>query len=366
MKLVHLIIFGSVALFIGLCGLVASDENENFGEEYASTSDSSYVLAEGTTITISNNNRNGDEKIIMHAVRDAKTGMESYRIPLPASWKVSGNKMSGPHDTKVIEFNGKGFTGKMEQLSSVDQVVDRVVIPYLRSQGAQILNTVPLPQIAKKDHEVMAQYWSFAPTRKTQQVKGVEIRDKDGTLGLVIIHFTRMESAYGTNSFYYAHGISASDSYYETAKKHLIYGLANLQPNPQAIAMFNQREQQKAGQRSMAFNNRMRNNEIAFQNRQATHRDMVNSVNRSSMETWRNTSGSSDRMQQMTVEGIHGTQTMQDPNTGNRYQVEHGYDHYYMNGDNQYIGTNDHFYNPEMDPNVDHMNWRKMENNRNW
>jgi hypothetical protein len=54
----------------------------------------------------------------------------------------------------------------------------------------------------------------------------------------------------------------------------------------------------------------------------------------------------------MTVNGINGTENIYDPSANQTYNVESGYDRYFMNGQGEYFGTNDQFYEPGQDMNL--------------
>jgi hypothetical protein len=59
-----------------------------------------------------------------------------------------------------------------------------------------------------------------------------------------------------------------------------------------------------------------------------------------------------DRGHQRQVDSIAGTTPAYDPSTGQTWQVEDGYDRYFMNSFGEYMSTDDQFYNPNMDPAV--------------
>jgi len=52
---------------------------------------------------------------------------------------------------------------------------------------------------------------------------------------------------------------------------------------------------------------------------------------------------------------------MTDPNSGNTYKVQEGYNQYWSNGNNEYIGSNDAYYNPNTDNSVNNQNWQQLD-----
>lgn len=69
-------------------------------------------------------------------------------------------------------------------------------------------------------------------------------------------------------------------------------------------------------------------------------------------------------MHDKTIDSIRGEQSMRDPNTGQTYKVESGSDQYWKNDQGEYIKSDDKFYNPNRDPNVNKQDWNEMEEQR--
>jgi hypothetical protein len=303
---------------------------------------------------------NGD--IVMHPVKDAQTGMVTIQVPLPSNWKVSAQGWQGPAGEAVQEQTGETFNLIQRPIRSIDQVIQSIISPKMQQSGLQTGRIIDLPQVARHDQQFQSQLWSAMPAQKSYSAKGVEYQDRQGNRGMVVVHFTLSQSQYGSLSFYFLHVLQAPASRYETAKKHTLYALSNFQPNPQFIDQYNQREQQKSNASWATHNDKMRRNQQYFDSWNKTHVNTMNEINDMSMKGWRDRNASSDRMQQMEVNAINGETTIQDPYNGNGVNVQDGYKYYYINQFGEYMGTNDEFYNPERDPNVNNLEWRKVEN----
>lgn len=300
------------------------------------------------------------EKTVIRKLIDPASGIVSAHVPLPLSWKISGNKWTGPNNSALEVRMGGSFSSQQRNLYHIDQIIQQDLLPQLQNYGVQINNIIDLPQIAMNDKATFARYWKVAPSRDMHQVKGIEITDpKAGERGMVIVHFTFSQSQYGNYAHYYMHTLAANQQGYEHAKSVAIYALAKIRVSDQSVAIHNRKEQQKSQASWASHNNRMRANQRNFDGYQKAQADL-SSVGDIYFEGWKSRNASSDRMQEKAVDGIWEQESVTNPYSGQQGKVESGYKYYYINGNGQYFGTNDEFYNPAQDPNMNHMEWRKV------
>ena len=300
------------------------------------------------------------KNVTMHPMMDKQKGMVSCYVPLPSSWKVGPMAWTGPNDTRVEMRQGGMFTSQQRNLYSIDQVIQADMIPKLRQGGLRIDNIVDLPAVAQKDRQSYAQYWKFAPTQDLHQAKGIEMTEiSTGKRGLIIVHFTFSRSQFGSFSNYYSHVLVTNPTGYEAGKSALLYALINTQSNPQYIAAHNQREQSRAQMSSRAHQNKMAANQRHFDGMQKAQQTL-SEVGDIYHQTWQNTNRISDRMQEKTVDGIWEQNAAVNPYTNQQVKLPSGYKYYYMNQFGQWIGSNDEFYNPATDPQVNNYQWRQV------
>lgn len=310
--------------------------------------------------------KNGNVK--MHPISDPQTGMVSGYLPLPANWQVGANKWQGPENTAVELRMGGSFSGMQRQVNSIDQILREDLLPQLQQAGAQVNKVVDLPEIARNNQQIFAQYWQALPCQNYHQSKGIEVTDPNtGNRGLIVVHFTLSISQYGNFAFYQMNVMEAKSHRYEQDKKTVIYALANMKTNPQFIAAHNQREQQKSNASWSAHNSRMRQNQANFDAFQQTQRTLSD-INDASYQGWKDRNAMNDAGHDKTINGIWDREAMTNPYSGQTMNVESGYKYYYMNQNGHYFGTNDALYNPAQDSNVNHLQWRKVErpNNNNY
>ena len=302
----------------------------------------------------------GGGKVIMHPIHNPKAGMESGRIPLPAAWKLQSNAWITPDGGQVQSQPGGMFMSHQRQVNSIDQIIREDLLPQLQQRGHQILGTSDLPAIARKDQQMYAQYWKVTPTQDHHAAKAIDYRNSNGDLGLLVVHFTLSRSEYGNFANYYLQVMETGAARFEQSKRELLYGLANMESNPQYIAAHNRREQQKSQASWSAHNSRMQSNQQSFDRFQQTQRTL-SEVGDIYHEGYMNRSRMNDAGHERTIDGIRGEQAGVNPYGGQQVKVESGYKYYYMNQYGEYIGSNDEFSNPATDPRVNNQQWRQVQ-----
>jgi hypothetical protein len=344
-------------LLLIACGQSPQEYDAYYGEEgygeYTSEMENMYTNHQGQA-------QPAGGKLVMHPVKNPQTGQLMGHIPLPADWKITADGIYGPNGIVAKDFQMQPLPGHIQ---SIDQVIQNNVYPILQQGNGQVLRTLDLPEVARHDQQMYAQYWKFAPTQDLHQAKGIEVKDPEGNLNLVVVHFLNSRSQYGSFAYYNMNSLTAKPADFEEAKKIYLFGMTHYRPDPQAIAAYNQREQQKAGASMQAHNQRMRANQRNFDAWNQTQQTMSD-VSDIYMDTWRNTSSMNDRGHQNTISGIHDQDVMVNPYDNSTFNAPMEYNQYYMNQNGEYIGTNDAFYNPQNDPNLNHMDWREVQRRR--
>ncbi|MGV3637298.1 MAG: hypothetical protein ACO1NQ_06575 [Flavobacteriales bacterium] len=329
-----------------------------------------------------------------HTIHSTTYQVPMAQIDLPEHWNVEGMATGNWTATApgVSVRNSKpsnfmlvgGQLGQFYQANNQpmrapvapEQVVLQDIAPRLRQQGYELIGQAPEPGVESLDQRAMNSLYVPGQAQRTCKANLSQWRRGDKRLA-VVLHWFNLSTADMANWGYYTTELEASTEVYEREKNALLNALTRVRYNPAYFAAQNRqaqmREQQTiaAQQQDMrntqaswdAHNARMRSNQAAFDASQAAHRDMVNGVNNSIMGTWNNTNATMDRMQDATINGIRGEQNAWNPQTGQPGKVEAGYNNYWVNGDGQYIGTNDVMFDPNVNGQwVDQ--WQQMETER--
>ena len=372
MKLSMLIVLCSSLFFVTACAQYGNEEyyNEsgNYNQTYQSNDYQNPNYQYGNTqydygqngYSTQQPNTQVKAGVKWHPAISPKTGKPSSYVPFPASWKINPGSWEGPNNTLVKEYQGGMQPVMQGRMPTIEDLIRQKIEPAIRQEKARITKMYDLPEVAKRNSLNYAQYWKAMPTNDMFQVKAIEAKNDKGELGLIVLHYTLSQSQYGSYMFYYFNIMETKANYFETAKRDLIYALSNIQIDKQYLAAYNRNEQMKSQQSWTAHNNKMRQNQAnfdAYQQVQRTNSDISDIYH----QTWKNTSDMNNAGHSKTIDGIYNQNTMTNPHTGQDVQVQYGYNNYYMNNNNQYIGTNDEFYNPQMDQNINHQDWRKVE-----
>lgn len=304
--------------------------------------------------------RHVSRDLIWFPISNTQTGELLGEVPLPADWKVTSQEWVAPGDVGARAIKGEFLSGVD---TGIDQIIQSKLIPLVQQSGNRVLGIEEYPEIAEFDAAYSSQLWKFAPTQDHHAAKGIVYEDDNNLKGVIVVHFKNSRSQFGTSSFYSMHVLEGPASAFDVRKQEFLYALAKQRSNPKQIAAYNQREQQMAANRSRSFNAQQRQKQQQFDGWMATQRQSSNSALDSSMESWRRRQDMTDTGHQKQIDAISGTTPVYDSDTGQTWQVEDGYDRYYMNNSGEYIPTDDEFYNPNMDPAVNNQDWTEVSPN---
>ncbi|MEM8490552.1 MAG: hypothetical protein AAF756_06955 [Pseudomonadota bacterium] len=323
-------------------------------------------------------------KLLLHPFYDS-AGMVTVRMPFPSSWKVhrthaqGAPTITGPNGLQVYDFPAQNFMytndPQMQQvyhqsgqqlrpMPDVDTLIQQDVVPWARQQGLSLVNTFPIPEVARVDEWYHQQLYQAVPTQMQHAVIGSDWQNAEGERFFLLMHLGAGIANGLQTWFYYSTGLQAEREYFDTAKKQLVFGLARAQYNPAQIQAYNQREAQKAGQSWAAHNQRMRSNQANFE---ATQRAIVGAneaVNNSIMQGWRDRNAMQDRVQEQFTDALRDQSTMVNPSTGEAWKVDAGANNYWINSGGEYLPSNDYNYNPNLDSNLNQQNWEQLEEYR--
>jgi hypothetical protein len=322
----------------------------------------------------------GDIK--MHPFHDPQSGLVSVTMPLPKEWNVLRQhapgepSITGPNGLKIYEFPPQSFLytndpqmqqmyaqsgQRLRPMPDFDTLIQQDVVPWAAQQGLKLLRTFSVPEVQRIDQWYQQQLFQSVPSQKQQAAIGSDWASADGDQFFLLMHIGQSSGAGLQTWYYYSNGLQAAASHYPTAKKQLIYALANAQYNPAQIQAYNQREAQKSGQSWAAHNQRMRSNQASFEASQRAIVGANNAVNDSIMQGWRDRNAMTDRGQERYVDAISERSTMVNPSSGQAWEVDAGSNNYWMNSNGEYFGTEEYNYDPNTDPGMYDQDWQQLE-----
>ncbi len=323
------------------------------------------------------NNRNS-KGLKNYRLIDTRNNMLIGTMPIPNDWREATNdpqvKLVGPDGIKVYGESAQFFTYSNDQSinqsmqqsgqpvqppKSVERFIQEDLVPYAQQQGAKLVNQYPIEQLARYDEAFYAKLWQYMPSQKRHTVMATEWRNSNGKSSIAIVRHQVSQDQLGQTWGYVINMLEANNSSFEAAKQAYIYGLINIQINPQWIQTNNQRDQQLAQQSNASHQNRM--DAIKAQGQAILNNGRINSqISDMRHDSYMKQSGWSDAGQSKYVDGIWERRNMTD-NNGNQYKVD-GYDNnVWMNGNNEYIGTDNPNWNPNVDNLTNDQNWNQLQ-----
>ena len=323
-------------------------------------------------------------------IQDPEMGMRKISVPFPAGWTLDTNPDDklvylGPNNTDVYQTKSDDFwasndpfkrrTAQMANKKTapvvpLEQYLNEVFTPQMTQRGYKLQTSYPMPHV-KEFWELFAAGMPQGLSRKHFEAIGVEWENSDGSKAFFILVQAQLQKPGMTMWFVTATEMYSSHSEYDNAKEALIYAAANTEVNPQwQIAKNNQL--MKAIRKSNQFSNNMikqsriahaeRMNSILVRGKSSSSVAQINSdildishsgfIKRSSMVT---------AGQANSVNLAQGQTVINNSNTGEHYKVQSGMNHYWVNNEGKYFGTNNSNYDPRTDNSLNSQQWSRFE-----
>ena len=391
MKTSHLFYIIIATLLCFSCGQKENNDNSEFdfeSEDYVQNNQQANYAQNGNRQQNVNYQANNNQQ-----ERPNNNGLKPYKImspqfgipfgimPIPQSWnKKSKNQenilFEGPNGVKVYDEQFFTFSyhedpqrryfmqqngTNVQPLKSLERVINEDFKPFLQNKGITFVRQYPLPQLAQNDKRFDNYLFKATPVNKQFQCMVTEWKDQNGNLSVGVVRYfiSQYTSIGGIDWGYTINSLDASQGAYGNAKNALINALLKLQINPQWVKANNQHFSQLAQQNNANHQQRMAS--IKAQGQAILNNGRINSsILDSNHESWKRRNAISDAGQANAVNGIWERSNMTDQ-SGNTYQVE-GYDNnVWMNGNNEYIGTDNSNWNPNIDNATNGENWEQLQ-----
>lgn len=246
---------------------------------------------------------------------------------------------------------------------TINQIIQEDITPTVKNVGLRLVNKFTLPELAQFDKRFDSYLFKGMPEKKQFQCIATEWLNNKGEKSIAIIrYFTNQYITIdGMDWGYTLNIMEAPENIYKNAKKHFINSLVNFQINPQWVQTTNNYYSQKSRLSSANHQKRM----AAINAQGQAMRNIGNtysSISDSNFESWKrrndmNNAGHSNSINN----GIWERTTVSSPNTGQQYYVEGQNNQYWINQNNEYIGTDNSLYNPNTDNSMNNQNWTQYD-----
>ena len=321
------------------------------------------------------------EKLVMTPFHDSK-GTVTAVMPLPGSWKIPENRqqgqplITGPHGIKVTDYPGKNFMyfddPRMQQvyyqsgqplraMPGIEKLIEQDLVPVCAREGLQFVRYYEIPEISKTDKWYNDQLYKAVPAQMEIAAFGTEWLTSDNSPYFLLMHLVVGNGGGQQTWYYWCTGLEAEKAYFETAKKQLVFGLVNTHYPLEPIMEYNRSEAEKAGRSWAAHNQRMAQNQANFEASQRAFVNKSNGINDAIMNGWRERNAASDKSHEQFIDVIREQTNVSNPETGQRYKVASGANQYWMNSNGEYISSDKHDYNPNLDEFMNNEKWQELK-----
>lgn len=377
MQLNYLILAASIALFG--CGNNNNKQQAVTNGNEAEVSEN--VSGNGNTTPNETNGTGNWQKLVMKQFKD-NNGQLLAEMPFPSDWNIGGARnqgepnITGPNGVKVVDYPAQSFTYPLDQYTQqlyyqsgqkvrtfpgVEELIEQDLKPTCTQQGLQFVRYQEYPEVAKVDQWYSDQLFKAMPTQTTTKAIASEWKMSDGTPVFILLRVNISQTSSMQNWYYMTSVLKADKDYFAQAVKQLVFSISSTRYALAPIQQYNQQEAQRVGQSWAAFNQRMAQNQAAFEAQQRAHINKTNAINDAIMSNYNNRMASMDKNQEQFVDMIREERNVVNSNTGQQYKVESHYNNYWMNNNGEYISTNQNDYNPNLDDNMNNQKWEELK-----
>ncbi len=372
-KMVKPVIFISIALIFASCQ--SAEEKEKWAK--LSNNDS-------LTQTVGMNEQKSGEKfweelVWMNAYD--KKGRVQFSQPVPASWKFPKTAAEGEpiilgdHNLKIYVIPAKSYTFfednfmrssseasgiPMRRFPGIENLLKDEIGSIPGMNGYSFVKYYDLPEVSKVDQWYQDQLYKVAPRNDRAFSVGSEWKDENGKPIFVLLKVSVLNMPGSEMWTYFGMKVNSDPEYLERSKNQLVFMLANIQYNLEPIKEYNEEEARKAGISWAAHNARMAANQAAFQAQQRAFVNKSDAVNKAIMDGYNSSMASQEKSHKEFIDVINEKTNVVDNSTGKTYKVESHYNKYWMNSNGEYISTDKHTYDPNLDEGLNKQKWEEL------
>ncbi len=208
------------------------------------------------------------EKISMYAIPKTEQNPFGMQMPLPETWLLNNNAPDGKplitapggvevyaypqpqsylyaDDSLTLKYYHDALGTPIRVPKGIDNIIENDLKPLAQKNGYYFLQQYPLKDIAMNIAGFTASLYNPLQLNNLVQVSATEWRDKDGNMLLIVLQYTETGSSSDILSWgYSAHSLQSPPSEFEKARDHFIYGLVNLEYNPDDISAYNKAQKE--------------------------------------------------------------------------------------------------------------------------
>lgn len=355
-KLMFLVVF-VVALFYSC--LSQSKEKNNEGPNESITE-----MTASTSKEAQNNKEPKTKTLKYFDEVDQASGTVIERYPFPADWQEHNSgefKYTGPNNVRVYAENGATYAYSndptfMQQYQAVgypvkfpltaDQTIEEILVSIGNTINRKMTKKYPLKQIEDYDRMYDSMLFKINATPTHIEAWAIEWEDPDHTKWLTVFHYQITQPNNNVFWSYQASAIGAPAAYFEEAKRDYLNGLINRQVNTDWIMKMNQQNEYA-----------IRKSEELNQRRIAEFKATSAERRRGWEKIQEERSLATEKYNDFLTDRVN----IIDPNTTSKYKIDNTSNHYWINTEGEYIGTEKYYDDPNKNDYLNNTTWRPLQ-----
>ena len=325
--------------------------------------------------------------LVEHEVLDRQRGMVSMTVPIPKDWTIDdgtdGVAATGPGGIRVLpqrlvatnyDATDPFVVRTLRQLGqpvvslvSAERYLTQTIAPQLERRGYTSVDTYPYPVGSDLWRRMVA---GTPMAALEYEAVGSDWRLPDGTMANVSVVLAVRRTGAFAQWLVFVDEMQAPAARFEQAKAVLRHSAENTRFNPrwqQAHAAEREESRRRDDAHWAAENargqaaHRARMSALEATGRSAgqaakTYGDILDISHEGYLKRGDLVSAGQSR----TVDAIAEVDVVSNPGTGERYRVDAGAKHYWINDDGRYLGTDDPLYDPRTDGRVNDERWTQF------
>ncbi len=365
-------ILGILLIVVILTTACIEGQKENAGS--LSSSENALAIDSGKVIPSTNENIDQEKSIptlqYFYTI-DPANGMAMSRIPFPATWEQHKDgefAFTGPNGIKVYgesaryySYSNDPMTMAMYQNAGInvkspldmEQSINEFLIPNANKVNRKLVKKYPIPSLLEGHKNFVEMLYRKEQGQKQYNSTAIEWVDPDGTQWITVLHYNIEQVQQGVLWGFTASAIGAPSEYFQQAKQDFLNGMLNKQMNPQWISAVNRKSQ--ASIESIEEADRIRT--AQWQRMMAERKQQWDTY----QENYKNRQAQTARQNELVSDAILGKVNIIDPDSRQSTKIDNTNTHYWVNSQNEYIGTNKSYEDPNKNAFLNGETWREFK-----
>lgn len=324
-----------------------------------------------------------------HAFEDPSTGMVQSRCPIPRDWTVHGPEapyyITGPDGLAVHHATQQQFAWAPnpfmqqsirragQQLAPpipLEQIVAQQIRPDAESRGYRFIRSYDVPDAKIRWHRLFAAMPETG-SRRDVEALGTEWEQPDGGRALILLTRTATQRPDSMMWQLMTTELESPAEHFADARAAYLYGLANVELNPEWLARSGRAMQQSIEAARTFWNRATETSRQAHQQRMqaiaargataSSVGDTYSDILDISHQGYLARNNMNNEGQARTVRGIAGATRIGNPATGERYTVDGNSDYYWVSEQGGYIGSDNALFDPRTHKGTRDQDWTRFQ-----